>query len=260
MHYLSSKSFSVLLGDGTGRFGAAVSTTVTATVDDLALGDWDKDGKLDVAAAQSSVQQISVLLGDGKGGFTLLRNHSTSAATSRLASGDWDGDGKSELAAPNALKTGIIVWSNWSPGPGVGVKLYELGGAVGSILSTDVNGDGKHDLVVWMTDLRQTKILLNDGSGIFNEKLQAAPLTCTGKAMSVDVNGDSKVDLVMGGSRFCVVLGDGTGRFYATTGSFLSGQGTYDLASLDFNKDGKPDLISANPRSKDLSILINQTS
>ena len=65
----SSNNVSVLLGNGSGGFGAADQLPAGPTRTRLAVGDFNRDGIPDLAAANSGSNIVSVLLGNGSGGF-----------------------------------------------------------------------------------------------------------------------------------------------------------------------------------------------
>jgi hypothetical protein len=76
-----------------------------------------------------------------------------------------------------------------------------------------------------------------------------------------DIDGDGKQDLVVvssGDDSVGIYLGDGSGGFelpqYITTGST-----PYGMVVKDLNLDGKPDIVTANYNSNDVSILRNRT-
>ena len=62
---------SILLGDGTGHFTLASSPAVGDNANSVAVGDFNGDGKLDLAVASIGSTTLSILLGDGTGNFTL---------------------------------------------------------------------------------------------------------------------------------------------------------------------------------------------
>src|SRR5207244_335105 len=66
----NSNTLSVLLGDGTGGFGAATNFSVGGPAPFfVAVADLNRDGKLDIVTANESNNNVSVLLGDGAGSF-----------------------------------------------------------------------------------------------------------------------------------------------------------------------------------------------
>ena len=53
--------------------------------DAIAMGDFDQDGKLDLAVNISGFDTIAILTGDGQGGFTLKGHVETTIAALRTA-------------------------------------------------------------------------------------------------------------------------------------------------------------------------------
>lgn len=73
-----------------------------------------------------------------------------------------------------------------------------------------------------------------------------------------DLNRDGKIDLAAGAEHgVAVFLGDGRGGFQRAAGSpFRTGKGTWRIAVIDVNDDGKPDFITNNVESNDISVLL----
>jgi hypothetical protein len=67
---------SVLLGDGNGGFSPVRGSPFPAghSPNDLAAGDFNRDGRLDLAIANHDKQRLTVLLGDGRGRFAPAPN------------------------------------------------------------------------------------------------------------------------------------------------------------------------------------------
>ena len=76
-----------------------------------------------------------------------------------------------------------------------------------------------------------------------------------------DSDGDGKLDLVVangGADSVGIYLGNGSGGFDAPQ-SFTVGATPYGMVIKDINLDGKPDIVTANYNSNDVSILRNKT-
>lgn len=263
-----SRSINVLLGEGDGQFAPGETKTVPIPVSELALGDVNLDGKLDVAVATHDSYGVLLLMGDGKGGFT----DSTSTITMRagehphthgLVLADMNRDNKLDLITVNSTDNDVSIAlgdgrGSFTPMTGspfaVGPSPYPFG--VG-----DVNGDGQLDLVATATATgplrrqqlpfsRALTLLLTDGrGGLHSTQL---PLR-TGEpwfAIISDINGDRKPDIVATHhemSQLTVLIGDGRGGFVEGSGSpFDFGHQVFHAAVADLNRDGKSDVIAAS--------------
>ena len=93
----------VLLGDGDGTFRSPVDYAVEGGggVTSLAVGDFNGDGRADIAATTSN--DVAVLLGDGDGSFRSPVDYPVGIQVTSLAVGDFNGDGRADLAYPDPL-------------------------------------------------------------------------------------------------------------------------------------------------------------
>ena len=98
-----SDNASVLLGDGKGGFSSAPGSPFPAahSPNDIAVGDFNRDGCLDLAFANHETQYLTVLLGDCHGRF-VPAPHSPVAVSVKphphgVATGDFNGDGNLDL-------------------------------------------------------------------------------------------------------------------------------------------------------------------
>ena len=214
----SCSCVAILLGNGDGTFESPITTTTATTPFAIGVGDFNSDGHLDLAVAESfsSVDQVEILLGNGDGTFRSEHIYTSRAGPDSIAVADFNGDHKLDLAvAENEGGTVSIFLGNgdgsFQPKTSY-VAEYPLWVAAASL-----NGDGKLDLVT--ADLEQ----LFSGVTVF-----------TG-------NGDGTFQ---------------KGVYYPDGGT-NTGQIDRFVAVADFNNDGKPDLVAPDSGSSDVVVLLN---
>jgi hypothetical protein len=71
----------------------------------MAAGDFNNDGKPDLAIANYGDDTVTLLLGNGDGTFTQARGspYAVGKQPGAIAAADFNGDGKLDLAVGNAL-------------------------------------------------------------------------------------------------------------------------------------------------------------
>lgn len=99
-------------GCSTASFTAAANFAAGDGPISVATGDFNGDGKLDLATANNSSNNVSVLLGNGKGGFDTATNFGVGIRPQSVTTGDFDGDGKLDLATANEGSDNISVLLN----------------------------------------------------------------------------------------------------------------------------------------------------
>src|SRR5439155_663074 len=107
---------SVLLGNGDGTFQAALTSSTGGPEPfsgryplSVAAGDFNGDGKLDLAVANGSSDNVAVLLGNGDGTFQTARTLAVGTVPLSVAAGDFNGDGKLDLAVTNRYSNTVSV-------------------------------------------------------------------------------------------------------------------------------------------------------
>jgi FG-GAP-like repeat len=267
-HQASAGSFPVIaLGRGDGTFAAA--TTITACACRvIGIGDLDKDGKIDVIAEQPpnpSVPNntIVVLRGNGNGTFTLANANVTtpsSAAFSLVF--DYDGDGHNDLVLGEDNDGDASL--HFLRGNGDFTFTFDrfvaANGPLTSGITADVNGDGRPDIVTTSHDGRVVSVYLNGSAGGFSAS-DIPFADQTNDVAAADVDHDGKIDLLVATSEdgsddlfytsgsVQVLRGNGNGTFQAPR-VYPSGRGAWKLVVGDFNRDGIPDVATANRSGK----------
>jgi FG-GAP-like repeat len=267
----------VLLGNGKGAFVAAAGSPFPAgkSPNDIAIADFDGDGKPDLAFANHDTPYVTVLIGDGRGAF---RPAPASPVTVQsrphphgIAAADFDGDGHVDFAVESwandqvEVVFGIGGGRFRTPGRlfGVGKMPYQ------KLRAGDVNGDGAPDIVTTNFEGGNVTVLLGDGKGGFRDA-PGSPFPAGAAPFSValaDVDKDGHLDLVVanfsghGGDRsrdaVNVLLGDGRGGFRPMKGSpFMTGANPTRVAAGDVNGDGWPDVVTGNMSGGDVTVLL----
>jgi len=234
-------------------FGEADFATGASPVA-LVSGDFNGDGKLDLATANSGDNTVSVLIGKPDGTFQPHVDYTVGASPSAITTGDFNGDGRPDLAVTNSTDGTVSILLGNGDGTFQVAGHYQTGSAPSSIVSGDFNGDGKIDLAVANSGSDSVSVLIGKGDGTFAAPVDYAVGNDPVSLVAGDFNADGKLDLAVansGSGNLSVLIGVGDGTFsapvnYAIGGaspSFAAGS----LAVGDMNGDGKPDLVVASP-------------
>src|SRR5438034_809369 len=86
---------------GSAGFAPATNAGVGTSPFSVALGDFNGDGKQDLATANFTSNNVSILLGTGTGTFGAATNFAVGSVPQSVAVGDFNGDGKQDLATAN---------------------------------------------------------------------------------------------------------------------------------------------------------------
>ena len=194
---------SILLGDGSGGFGAPTEFGAASSPYSVAVGNFNGDARPDLAVANNGASEnVSILLGDGSGGFTGPTNFGTGANSASVAVGNFNADVFADLAVANTgtpsgpPSSVSILLGNGSGGFGVRTN-FTAGAAPTSVAVGDFNGDSRPDLAVTNHFSNNVSILLGDGGGGFTAPTNIA---LGGGPYSVAVgefNADARPDLAI---------------------------------------------------------------
>jgi uncharacterized repeat protein (TIGR01451 family) len=222
----------------------------------VAVADFNRDGKADLAVVSSGSNTVSILLGAGNG-FQYPVSYVVGTAPVSVAIGDFNGDGKVDLAVANSVSNSVSILLGNGDGTFQSAANYSAGTSPFWVAVGDFNGDGKTDLAVANNGSANVSILSGNGDGTFQ-----APVNYNAGSgpfwVSVgDLNGDGKADLAVAdynGAKVSVLLGNGDGSFQ-TAVAYAVGNGPSSVAIADFDGNGKADLAVSNYVSNNVSVL-----
>lgn len=266
-------------GISPGSFEQINDFPVGNSPNDLCLGDFDGDGKSDVAVANYGSGKISVLLNTGTPGiisFAPRVEYVSGNGAWQITSADADGDGKLDLWVLNKWDKSVSVFRNTSTTGNASFEPlynYAIGGDPFSITYGDLDQDGKTDMIVG--DVNVLYVIRNNGYA-GNISFEAKVAYPTGFIVSTvstgDIDGDGRNDIVLAnsGNDSVSVLRNTTISntisfaprvSYAVRVDLQSGYGPYDLFLADMDSDGKSDIVTANNASShSISILKNNST
>lgn len=183
----SNSNVTVLLNNGNATFDAPRFNWVWDYSDDLAVGDFDGDGNLDIGTVNSYYSLVYVLIGDGHGNFTSYSEFYGGDSPTGINTADFNGDGRLDYAVVSRGINNLSVFLNQ------GYYLYgdpisfSVGQTPVDIAIGKLNGDSLPDLVV-----------VNQGSGsitLFCSRSGGAPPPAAPTSLSAVAASSSQVTI-----------------------------------------------------------------
>ena len=258
----------VYANDGNGGFTNVSTSAVGDFVGNLrqvAVGDVDGDGAVDLFAAQGNGDPYVLFINDGTGVFSeeaamrLPAGDHPRGAAARM--GDVDGDGDLDIFSADGYAVAGPPFGRLYLNDGLGM-FEEAEGAIPDSISgididdvefVDVDRDFDLDLVVNAHANGTGALWLNDGAGVFTEGGSIDPPGNSGyhyNAAPCDVDGDGDLDLwidnIGGDYREQLLINDGAGNFTDETAARVTGNASADdngVVCADIDDDGDLDAV-----------------
>jgi hypothetical protein len=159
-YFGGSQDLGILLGNGDGTLQSSITYPLIYTPDNVAVGDFNRDGNLDVVVGDL----VTVFLGNGDG--TLQPGTEYFGAEGNVAVGDFNSDGNLDIATQE-YPLGLAVFYGKGDGTFGDAQLYSTGPNGLSLIVDDFNNDQQPD-VVFLTLNAGANIILNTGAASFS--------------------------------------------------------------------------------------------
>lgn len=250
----------VFLGNGDGTLQNPKKFTTGIGPIQVMAGDFNRDGKLDLAVScnNNGPGALSILLGNGDGTFQPHIDYGSEVSEPTAATmGDFNNDGTLDIAFfANHNDELYLLLGNGDGSFRVTGGPAEFSSNVQWMFPVDLNNDGKLDLLVTDQSNNDAVILLGNGDGTFRSpERYTVGNTIPTEIVPGDFNGDGKLDLASANSdsyspsTIGILLGNGDGTFQSPVQIPANPRGTgplytYFLVAGDFNGDGQNDLVA----------------
>jgi hypothetical protein len=252
------RSFPVCLADGSGGWSCTnQGPSVYGGADTRYLtGDFNGDGKTDIAQANPVWGSFPVCFADGSGGWSCTNQGASvyGGADTRYLTGDFNGDGKTDIAQANPVWGSFpVCFANGSGGWSCTNQWATIyGGPDTKYLVGNFNGDSRADIVQINLAWRSYPVCFANGTGGWsctNHGAAVYGFDGEGQFHTGDFNGDGRTDIAQthrlwGSIPLC--LATGSGGWSCTNGGaaiYNSGSAEQRFLAADTNGDRKTDII-----------------
>ncbi len=269
--------FAVALGNGHGSFNKPTRYPIGRQPVGFVTTDLNNDGHTDVALADLSEtsSEVTVLLGKGDGTFLPAQNDplTTQIEPDSIASSDINHDGKTDVIIGSAATDGahghVLVLLGTGTGNLANGIETTVGQSPASIAAGDFNKDGHTDLAVGNESPSAVQILLGDGMGHMTMTRTISLLKYAASTTTADLNGDGNVDIAVASADYidgppyhdeiAMLFGNGAGGFTEPE-THSTGIDPRTVRLADVNGDGKPDVLTGDGQSKQVSVFLNSVA
>jgi hypothetical protein len=249
---------SVLLGPGDGTFPLHEDYAF-APFNDLAVGYFDGDGHVDLAAtAGYDFGSVALLKGNGDGTFVSCPRYDVGDGPDCLAASDFDGDGAWDLAAANSVDNDVSILVGNGDATFLPQDRYGTARSPTAIVVTQMNLDGFADLAVAARTDDVVSVLLGNGDATFDPKADYATGDNPVSVAIGPLDAGGSVDLVTANSvadNVSVLLNDGSGHF-PTHVQYAVGNDPEGVAVGDLDEDAIEDLVVGDMYDLNVAVLL----
>jgi hypothetical protein len=235
----------ILLGNGLGNFSVGTTRSNVPGANAVAVGDFDKDGKLDGVVTNWTAGSVTVLFGNGTGGFKDPSTDVIFPAGNRpqfVTVGDFNNDSNPDVAFAHGLSSFLSVYlgnGNGTFGARIDLPADANNGGSSSVQSGDLDNNGYDDLVTY-DGPAGLSVFLSQPSGFAAPVISAIETLSAADDFTIsDFDGDGKADVVLtdrNNNKVSIYFGDGAGHFDIQSKQDVSvGSGPVGVAVANLN-------------------------
>ncbi|CAF0743855.1 unnamed protein product [Adineta ricciae] len=260
----------ISLGTGTGilRRQKTYSTGSNSQPYSIAIGDFNNDNRLDIAAANFGTHQVGILIGDGSGNFHMESILSTGISQPlSISVGDLNNDNNLDLVVVNHATNCLDLFLGKGNGNFSFLTTYFTGydSIPYSTILVDFNRDTYLDMIVLNNGANSIGVFLNQQNQSFTaQKMYSTGFQSSPCSFAVgDLDGDNALDIIVSNSgtgNLLLLFGNGQGTFEHRKNVSTNIYDQSQIIVADFNKDTKLDIAITDYSNSRIIILLGDQS
>lgn len=256
------------------RFDSRIDLTVGNSPLGTGIADLDGDGRQDLLSTVYHGATLAVFPNNaatpGTISFGTRLDFSTGGNPEGLLVADLDGDGRLDVVTANAGNSSISIYRNASTQGTISLtgRLDLSVNTAHRIAAGDFDGDSKPDLAVTSNSSSKIVIFRNTsilGSIGFAQVAFLGTASFPNSVAVADINLDGRPDIIapiVNNDALAIYLNQSSGgsTSFSSPIHFAAGDAANGIGIGDLNRDGKVDVVTANPFAGTVSLFLNQST
>ncbi|MGQ9592091.1 MAG: FG-GAP-like repeat-containing protein [Planctomycetota bacterium] len=218
----------------------------------IVSGDFDGDGRVDLATANAVGGDVTVLWNQGDRRFLSAEGIPVASAPVAIEAADIDRDGDVDLLVAVPGASAVAVLANDGSRTFSAARTVSAGGAVQGVRARDIDGDGWEDLAVLLKT--GIEIAWGEGPGVLGEARTVLQTDRPKDAAIADLDRDSILDVIAMQNVKLSIFFQRRSRFFVKVEHPLSASSS-SLLLADLNGDGALDLVGNE--GQELRVFLN---